>query len=181
MVSFSGTSHSKNNSQLLQYPCCRAVSHLMKKMANLFYQTRMQDILPKTLFVGMITSATLLFSTLKVDAQVTSVNNIEITNYAKAVLAMEPARQQAFGEIKRVIGNADIPKIVCNDPNSMNGLPSKARDIAVNYCNQSQQIVEEHGLSIDTFNKITMELQSNNNLKRQVYNTLIRLQKKPGS
>ncbi|WP_066383213.1 MULTISPECIES: DUF4168 domain-containing protein [unclassified Anabaena] len=153
----------------------------MMKIANLINKTRMQDILTKTLFLGMITSASFVFGSLKVNAQVSSLNNLEITNYAQAVLAMEPARQQAFGEIKKIIGNAEIPKIVCNDPKSMNGLPSQARDIAINYCNQSQKIVEDNGLTIQKFNTITMELQNNNNLKRQVYNTLIRLQQKPNS
>jgi hypothetical protein len=117
----------------------------------------------------------------KVYAQTPAVNNKEVTNYAQAVLAMEPARRKAFEEIKQIIGGGEIPKIVCNDAKSMNSLPGKAKDIAVNYCNISQKIVEDNGLSIERFNKITMEQQSNNNLKRQIYNTLLRLQKDPGS
>jgi hypothetical protein len=61
----------------------------------------------------------------------------------------------------------------------MNGLPPKVQNIAVTYCEDSKKIVEKNGLSIDRFNKITVELQNNNNLKREVYNTLIRLQKTP--
>lgn len=107
------------------------------------------------------------------------VNNTEIDSYAQAVLAMEPARQNAFEEIKKLIGNGEIPKIICNDSNSINGLPRKAQDIAVSYCNSSQKIVQDNGLSIDQFNKITIELQNNTILKRQVYDTLLRLQKNP--
>lgn len=108
-------------------------------------------------------------------------NNSQINSYAQAVLAMEPARQNAFEEIKKLIGNGEIPKIVCNDSNSINGLPRKAQDIAVNYCNRSQKIVQDNGLSIDQFNRITIELQNNDILKQQVYNTLLRLQKSPDS
>jgi hypothetical protein len=115
---------------------------------------------------------------LKANAQNLSVNKNEITSYAQALLAMEPARQQAFGEIKRIVGSGNIPKIVCHEPNSMNSLPNRARDIAVNYCKQSQEIVENNGLSIDRFNRITMEIPNNRNLKQQIYETLVQLQKK---
>jgi hypothetical protein len=92
---------------------------------------------------------------------------------------MEPERRQAFEEIKKLIGGREIPQIVCSNSNSLSGLPNKARDIAVNYCNRSQKIVEQNGLSIDNFNKITRDLQSNQKLKDDVYYTLIELQKNP--
>ncbi|MBD2692175.1 DUF4168 domain-containing protein [Anabaena catenula] len=140
-----------------------------------------QRILSHSLVFATLTSAGVIFSTLgfssKAAAQSITVNNTEVTNYAQSVLKMEPDRQQAFDEIKKLIGEKEIPKIVCNDSSSMNSLPSKARDIAVNYCNRSQKIVENHGLSIERFNAITLELQNNSDLKRQVYNTLLRLQK----
>ncbi|WP_016952828.1 DUF4168 domain-containing protein [Anabaena sp. PCC 7108] len=127
-----------------------------------------------------LTTASVIFSTLginsKAAAQSLTVNNTEVTNYAQSVLAMEPDRQQAFEEIKKMIGEKEIPKIVCNDVNSMSSLPRKAMDIAVNYCNRSQKIVENHGLTIERFNKITVEIQNSSDLKRQVYNTLLRLQ-----
>lgn len=155
----------------------------MKKIADLFFRDSLAKFLPKSLFFGIVATASLVSSSMtftpKAFAQNLTVNNNEIVNYAQAVLAMEPSRQQAFGEIKNIIGGGEIPQIVCNDPNSINTLPRKARAIAVNYCNLSQKIVEENGLTIDRFNKITMEIQSDNNLKRQVYNTLIRLQKTP--
>ncbi|WP_414545534.1 DUF4168 domain-containing protein [Nostoc sp. CCY0012] len=156
----------------------------MKRITNLFCQNRLSHLLSQSLFFGMIATASvvgsLTFSS-KAGAQTASVNNADIDSYAQAVLAMETPRQQAFEEIKRLVGSGDMPRIVCNDPNSMSALPRKAQTIAVNYCNRSQQIVEENGLSIDRFNNITVELQNNNNLKRQVYNSLIRLQKTPES
>ncbi|HEY9801862.1 MAG TPA: DUF4168 domain-containing protein [Leptolyngbyaceae cyanobacterium] len=143
----------------------------------------MQKILAKTLLFGISTSASLLVSagSLKANAQNQSFNNTEITSYAQAVLAMEPARQEAFGQIKKIVGGRDVPQIVCSEPSSMNNLPSKARDIAVNYCNHSQKIVGDYGLTIDKFNRMTAEIQANSNLKQQVYNTLIRLQRNSNS
>ncbi|GBE95011.1 DUF4168 domain-containing protein [Nostoc cycadae] len=154
----------------------------MNNVASLFFRDTLKNLLPRNLFFGVMASASLLAGiltfTAKADAQTPSVNNNEIVSYAQAVLAMEPSRQQAFGEIKKLIGGGEIPQIVCNNPQSIDSLPRKARDIAVNYCNRSQKIVEENGLTIERFNKITVEIQNDNNLKRQIYNTLIRLQKK---
>lgn len=157
----------------------------MKKISDLIFRTSLKTMLSRNLFFGVLTTASLVAGTLTLDskseAQIAPVNNSEITSYAQAVLAMEPSRQQAFEEIKKLIGGGEVPQIVCNDPNSMNSLPRKARDIAINYCNRSQKIVEDNGLTISRFNGITIEIQNNNNLKRQVYNTLIRLQKSPDS
>lgn len=155
----------------------------MKMITHTFFQTSMQKILAKTLFFGISTSASLLVITgsLKAHAQNQSFNSTDITSYAQAVLAMEPARQEAFGQIKKIVGSGDVPQIVCNEPNSVNSLPNKAREIAVNYCNHSQKIVSDYGLTIDKFNRMTVEIQNNNSLKQQVYNTLIRLQRNTNS
>ncbi|MFM7405865.1 MAG: DUF4168 domain-containing protein [Cuspidothrix sp.] len=141
---------------------------------------RFQEILSKSIILATIAStlsaATFSLNTIAI-AQTPSINSTEVTNYAKAVLAMEPVRQKAFQEIKKLIGSKDIPKIICNDPNTFNPLPAKAKDVAIKYCNNSQKIVEENKLTTERFNQITVEIQSNNDFKKQVYNTLLRLQK----
>jgi Domain of unknown function (DUF4168) len=153
----------------------------MLKIYRLHLTNRLQQVLSQPLILTTIVTATLISGTFgfnpKVVAQSLNVNNTEVTNYAKAVLAMEPVRQQAFEQIKNLIGSKDIPKVICNDSTSVNALPSKAKDIAINYCNRSQKIVEDSGLSVEKFNTITLELQNNNALKKQLYNTLLRLQK----
>jgi hypothetical protein len=105
----------------------------------------------------------------------------EMTNYAKATLAMEAPRQQAFDEIKKLVGGNEIPQIVCSDSNSLNNLPGKAKDIAVNYCAQAKKIVEENGLSTESFNRLTVEVQNSENLKNQMFKLLIDLQKTPAA
>lgn len=104
------------------------------------------------------------------------VSDTEVTNYARAVLLMEPVRQTAFNEIKKMIGSGDIPPIVCHKPESLDALPGNARSIAVDYCNRSKSIVESNGLTIARFNAITVNLQNDPDLKKRVHNELIRIQ-----
>lgn len=105
-----------------------------------------------------------------------SVSNTEVTKYARAVLVMEPVRQTAFNEIKKMIRSGDIPPIVCHKPKSLNALPNNARKIAVNYCKRSKEIVESNGLTINRFNAITVNLQNDSNLKRRIHNELLHIQ-----
>lgn len=141
---------------------------------------RFPQMLSQSLILGIITTTTLISITFTINttafAQTPTISSTEVTNYAKAVLAMEPVRQQAFEQIKKLIGGKDIPKIICNEPNSVTFLPGKAKDIAIKYCNDSQKIVESNELTTERFNQITVEIQKNNPLKKQLYNTLLRLQ-----
>lgn len=138
-------------------------------------------MLSRTLSYSALATASLVASALIVSSKANAqspppVNSNEITSYAQAVLGMEPARQQAFDEIKKIMGEQEIPKIVCNDPKSIGSLPKKAQDIAVNYCQRSQKIVQENGFTIERFNKITVDIQNDENLKRQISNKLLDLQ-----
>ncbi|BAZ67952.1 MAG: DUF4168 domain-containing protein [Pelatocladus maniniholoensis HA4357-MV3] len=155
----------------------------MNRLYQLLCRPKLTQMLSQSVFFRSLTiasffSTVLIFSS-TVNAQNPPPNNKDILNYSRSLLRIEPERQQAFDQIKKIIGDQEIPKIVCSEPSSFNSLPSQARDIAVNYCNRSQQIVESNGLSIDEFNKITLQLQNNDDLKRQIYNNLIRLQKRP--
>ncbi|MGH8002507.1 MAG: DUF4168 domain-containing protein [Brasilonema sp.] len=141
-------------------------------------------MLSQSLFVGAIATASLVSNAFilssKIDAQAPqAVNPSELRNYARALLKMEPERQQAFDEIKKLMGSGEVPKIVCNDNNSLNGLPGKAKEIAVNYCKRYQTVAKENGLESDRFNMITQQLQSNKDLERKMSNILLCLQKNP--
>ncbi|MEH2252712.1 DUF4168 domain-containing protein [Nostoc sp.] len=158
----------------------------MKKISDLFSRPSRKRILFQSFFfgaiatVGVISNAFSLSSKAYAQTPPPIVNNTdtEIESYAQAVLAMEPARQNAFEEIKKLIGNGEIPNILCYDYSSINGLPKKAQDIAVNYCTSAQKIVEKNGLTFEQFNKITIELLNNNIiLKQQISDALLRLQK----
>lgn len=160
----------------------------MNRPYHHFYRFSLPGIISQLLLMAFVNIAGLGSSFLiwnsTVNAQSssstgTSPQNTDIINYSRALLKIESLRQQAFENIKKIIGNREIPKMACNDPSSLNNIPSEARDIAVNYCNRSQEIVKENGLTIQKFNDITLELQKNEELKNQIYRTMIRLQKNP--
>lgn len=102
----------------------------------------------------------------------------EVTKFARAVLAMEPLRQAAYDDIKRIIGSSQVPNINCSQPSSFSSLPGNARQIAVNYCNKSRDFVRTSGLTIDRFNEIASQAQSNADLERRIQNAMIELQRR---
>jgi hypothetical protein len=152
----------------------------MIEIYSLHLTNRLHQILSQPLILASITTVSLISGTFgfssQAIAQTFNVNDAELTNYVKAVLEMEPVRQQAFEEIKKIIGSKDIPQVICNDSASINALPGKAKDIAVNYCNQSQQIVKKF-IPVERFNEITLEKQKNTTLQKQLYKASLNLQK----
>lgn len=102
------------------------------------------------------------------------ISNDEITNYARAVLDIEPRRLQASQEIQNRTGS--IPPIVCNETQKINRLPNNIRGIAVSYCDQAKKIIENRGLTVARFNEITLTQRQDSALKERIQNELIRLQ-----
>jgi len=160
--------------------------HVIMINCHRFFPPRLNRMLSQSLIVGAFATVGVIsgvapdisarsgvvFSSA---AYAQAISNTEVTNYARSVLVMEPVRQTAFTEIKKMI-SGDIPPIVCHKPGSLNALPGNARKIAVNYCRRSQEIVESNGLTINRFNAITVNLQNNPDLKRRIHNELIRIQ-----
>lgn len=107
--------------------------------------------------------------------------DIEIQNYALAVLRMEPFRQAAYNDIKKVIGNRELPAIACHRKREIDNLPVDIRGIAINYCNQSRKIVISNGLTIARFNEITNSINTDQTLEQRIQAELIRLQNLPPS
>lgn len=159
-------------------------------MINFFYhgsQIHISRLLSKFLAVGILSTVGLVSGLIPgfsagspglvfTQAAQAQVNDQEITSYARTVLALEKGRQQAYEKIKSTIGSNEVPNIVCSQAGSINSLPRNVRDIAVNYCNQSKQIVESNGLTISRFNAITVSLQNNSALQQQVKEAMLRLQ-----
>ncbi|WP_414619214.1 DUF4168 domain-containing protein [Calothrix sp. CCY 0018] len=158
----------------------------MKRITHSSKETNVARMLYKSFFIGSLAAvgffASSIVSSAKVDAQAaSSVDDNEIVKYSRALLTIEQSRLQAFDEIKKISGGNEVPEIVCNKPQTIDALSKKARDIAKNYCQRSQTIVKDSGLSIQRFNNITLKLRNDDSLKKQIHNTLIRLQKKPNS
>jgi Domain of unknown function (DUF4168) len=105
-----------------------------------------------------------------------SISTDELQNYARSLLAIEPIRQSAYSEIKRILGSDQVPRIDCHRPDSLNTLSSNIRQIAIDYCADARRIAQQNDLSPDQFNAITRALQSNPDLVPRIEQEMIRLQ-----
>ncbi|MEG3989509.1 DUF4168 domain-containing protein [Microcoleus sp. S28C3] len=108
-------------------------------------------------------------------AQAQEISSEEITSYARAVLAIEPRRVEAFNEIKGMAGGS-VPRVVCNETQEINRLSGNVRGIAVNYCQQAKKVIETNGLTVSRFNQLTLLQQANPAVKQRIQAELLRLQ-----
>lgn len=92
----------------------------------------------------------------------------DLRNYAAALMQIEPIRQSALSEVSRANNSSALPNLVCNQPNTMEGLNSEAKSLFINYCNQCETIAASKGLSIDRFNQITQAVRTNPELQNRV-------------
>ena len=101
-------------------------------------------------------------------AQTGEFSDPDLRNYAAALVQIEPIRQSALAEVSSANGNRTLPNLVCNQPNTMEGLNIHAKTLFVKYCNQCETIAAGKGLSIDRFNQITQAVRSNLQLQNRV-------------
>ena len=106
----------------------------------------------------------LLFSSA---AQADEFSEADLRNYAAALMQIEPIRQSALSQVRASTGGT-LPNLVCNQPNTMEGLNLEAKSLFVNYCNKCETIASSRGLSIERFNQITQSVRSNPQLQNQV-------------
>lgn len=116
-------------------------------------------------------SAAVSFSAI---AYAQDVSDQEVQEYAQSVLQIEPIRQATYDTIKAKIGY--VPEIACHRPSSLNDLDASIRQDALDYCNQAIAIVERNNLTINRFNQITVEHQSNAELLDRIQKALQQLQ-----
>lgn len=102
------------------------------------------------------------------------VSNLEVLNYANAILDIEPIRQNAYEQIQNQLGS--VPPIDCSQPENLNGLTPQVRQIANNYCTESEVVVENNGLTTERFNEITRLQQNNPSLRDRIRNEIIQVQ-----
>ena len=148
-------------------------------------------MLRQSLFAGIISAAALAFGwapglygqspslVFGAGAQAQEISNQEITSYARAVLAIEPRRVEAYNEIKGMAGGS-VPRVVCNETKEINRLSGGVRGIAVNYCQQAKKVIETNGLTVNRFNQLTLLQQANPAIKQRIQAELLRLQQ-PGN
>lgn len=102
----------------------------------------------------------------------------DVSNYARTVLALEPVRKDALARIEKILGK--VPPIACSDSKTIDALSGEARAIAVNFCNESKKIVESNGLTANTFNQITANVQTDTALQQRIQQEMIRIQQTSG-
>ncbi|WP_040483930.1 DUF4168 domain-containing protein [Lyngbya aestuarii] len=104
----------------------------------------------------------------------------EIVNYARAVLAIEPKRQQTYDEIRQIVGDT-VPMVVCSETRSLNRLNQDVRVLATNYCSHAKKMIEDNNLTVSRFNEITRQQQTNAQLQQRIQGALLQLQQPSGN
>lgn len=109
-------------------------------------------------------------------AQNNNYDEEQLNNYAKAVLEIEPIRKEVQRKVQVELEGEPMPEMACNRSESYQDLPNQARSLIINYCNRSEKIVKDQGLSISEFNQITEQLQNNSELREKVRQQMLELQ-----
>jgi hypothetical protein len=120
--------------------------------------------------------AALKFDSAAYAQSVQAITSAELRNYARSLLEIEPIRQTAYDEIKRILGSDEVPRINCHQPESLANLDRRIRQIATNYCDRSIQIVERNDLTITRFNTITVNMRRNPALLPQIQDLILQFQ-----
>jgi hypothetical protein len=113
------------------------------------------------------------------------ISNEEITQYARAVLQIDQYRSDAYTEIKDILLSFDMDvseiDVTCSNTQNLSSVPRsvrrQVREILTNYCNQSQDAVEDTGLSPRRFNEITEAHEADQTIFERIQQELIRLQR----
>ncbi len=114
----------------------------------------------------------------------TDISNEEITQYARAALAIDQYRNAAYTQIKDVLLTVQMDitdiSVSCTDTQDLSEVPRSVRrdvrEILTTYCNQSRSAVEDNGLTPRRFNEITEAHSSDPNTFERIQQELIRLQ-----
>ncbi|MEM1310526.1 MAG: DUF4168 domain-containing protein [Cyanobacteria bacterium P01_D01_bin.71] len=114
----------------------------------------------------------------------TGISNEEITQYARAVLAIDQYRNTAYTEIKDILLTVEMDisdiNVSCTNTQDVSEVPRSVRrdvrEIITSYCNQSRKAVEDNDLSPRRFNEITQAHGSDQTVFERIQQELLRLQ-----
>jgi len=132
----------------------------------------------KFMYLRQLYYLTLLATLMTLSPRVVTAQTIsdeQVTMYAQAVIDIESHRQQAYSEIQRIMGD-NPPEIFCDQPDSYNSLPNDAQKVAIAYCQNSENIVKDTGMTVPEFNEITQRVREDQELERRVQDAMIQLQ-----
>lgn len=86
----------------------------------------------------------------------------KVSNYADAVLQMEPLRIDALSQVRSYMGE-QTPKNVCRQ----NELPTSVKSTCTDFFNQSADVIQRNGLSNWEFNQITEKVRTDDIYKQR--------------
>ena len=70
------------------------------------------------------------------------------------------------------------PNIICDRPETIQALSDEVRQVANRYCQESNQVVQSHNLTIPRFNELKLHYDRGDEFYQQIQNILIELQNK---
>ncbi|AFZ54763.1 DUF4168 domain-containing protein [Cyanobacterium aponinum UTEX 3222] len=100
-------------------------------------------------------------------AMAQNVSDEDLKKYAQAAIEIENLRKTTYSNIEGIVGKS-MGQMSCNQRQSFSQLPDNARNMAIEYCDQSETIVKNHGLSVNRFNQITQQVKQNPSLKQRL-------------
>ncbi|NJN60223.1 MAG: DUF4168 domain-containing protein [Coleofasciculaceae cyanobacterium RL_1_1] len=96
--------------------------------------------------------------------------------YARALWEIERERTAAYDALTAEIASDKLPALICDQPKSLQVLRGTARDIAVEFCNTAQSIVERTRLTSEEFNELTRAREADPTLQAAIDTELLRIQ-----
>jgi hypothetical protein len=90
----------------------------------------------------------------------------ELRSYAKAYVAIEQLRKTTIQEMNTA--NSSPTNVTCTQPQTLEPLSGRPREIALNFCAKAKTISESSGLTILRFNAITLKAQTEPELQKQI-------------
>jgi Domain of unknown function (DUF4168) len=97
-----------------------------------------------------------------------NVSDEDLKKYAQAAIEIEGIRKTTLSNIESIVSKIKPNQLNCNQSENFNQLPENARNMALNYCNQSENIVKKYGLNNTQFNQIHQQVRQNPTLKQKL-------------
>jgi glutathione peroxidase-family protein len=150
----------------------------MLKTSPFIFQPNLKRIASKSLIVGLLSTTGLLFGIipeLRGDRPIVVLNSSsayaqqaisdeEVQKFARAAYAIERKRLSVSDEVKKRSGSI-ISGFVCNQ---LDTVSPDIRSLVVDFCNFSRQTIESSGLTVQRFNQIMTQRESDPDLKRRI-------------
>jgi hypothetical protein len=100
----------------------------------------------------------------------------QLTDYARAVLEIEPIRLKYYQQAEQLMRRGQIPQNTCLGNNKAN-VPQGLEGICNGYLNDSKQVIERNNLTPEQFNEITLRARTDTSLMTRIQQELVKLRR----